>query len=82
MGASSEVFIKMREEEFNEIPNEIKERYLNSKNISKQTNDFDLNMQDENYQKFYKKYKSAKKELEEHEYYLREKRRKDALQSR
>lgn len=72
---SKEVFIKMREEEFNEIPNEIKERYFNSKNISKEVNDWELNMQDDMYKKLYNDSKKAKKLLEEREYQLREERR-------
>ena len=35
MESNREVFIKMRESEYDEIPNEIKERYFNSKNVSK-----------------------------------------------
>ena len=76
---SKEVFIKMREEEYNEIPNEIKERFFNSKNITKETNDFSLNMEDETFSKLYKSLKKAKKELEEREYHLRENRRSESL---
>lgn len=75
MGSSKEVFIKMREDEFNQIPSEIKETYLNSKNISRETNDWSENMKDETFCKLYKAYKKAKKDLEEREYQLREKRR-------
>lgn len=72
---SKEVFIKMREEEFNEIPNEIKERFFNSKNISKEVNDWELNMQDDMYKRLYNESKKAKKLVEEREYQLREERR-------
>ena len=40
MESNREVFIKMREEEYDSIPNEIKERYFNSKNVSKEVNDW------------------------------------------
>lgn len=72
---SKEVFIKMRESEFNEIPNEIKERYLNSKNVSKEINDWELNMEDEMYKTLYYANKKTKKQLEEREFQLRESRR-------
>jgi hypothetical protein len=73
---SKEVFIKMRESEFNEIPNEIKERYFNSKNVSKETNDWNENMKDNMYQRLYSESKKAKKLLSEREFQLREERRK------
>ena len=73
--SSKEVFIKMREEEFNEIPNEIKERYFNSKNISKETNDWEINMKDETYKSLYYDVKKLKSQLSEREYQLRELRR-------
>lgn len=73
---SKEVFIKMREEEYNEIPSEIKERFFNSKNVSKEVNDWEINMQDDMYKKLYSDVKKSKKLLEEREYQLREERRK------
>lgn len=73
---SREVFIKMREEEYNEIPSEIKERFFNSKNVSKEVNDWEINMQDDMYKKLYSDVKKSKKLLEEREYQLREERRK------
>jgi hypothetical protein len=72
---SKEVFIKMREEEFNEIPNEIKERYFNSRNVTREVNDWDVNMEDEAYKRIYTDVKKLKKQLEEREYQLRETRR-------
>ena len=77
---SKEVFIKMREEEYDEIPNEIKERYFNSKNISKETNDWNENMKDDMYQRLYTESKKAKKLLSEREYQLREERRNNLKQ--
>mgnify|MGYP003543767531 FL=1 len=72
---SKQIFISMREEEYNEIPNELKERYLNSKNVTKETNDWSENMKDDFYATYYKQVKEAKKKLEEREYQLREEKR-------
>jgi len=74
---SKEVFIKMREEEYNEIPNEIKERFFNSKNITKEENDWAQNMEDKTFNDLYKTLKETKKHLQEREYQLRELRRKN-----
>jgi len=73
---SKEVFIKMREEEYDEIPNEIKERFFNSKNVTKEANDWEINMKDKTYSDLYKTMKETKKHLSEREYQLREERRK------
>jgi len=73
---SKEVFIKMCEEEYDEIPNEIKERYFNSKNVSKETNDWNENMKDKIFSDLYKTMKETKKHLSEREFQLREERRK------
>jgi len=73
---SKEVFIKMREEEYDEIPNEIKERFFNSKNVTKEVNDWEINMKDKTYSDLYKTMKETKKHLSEREYQLREERRK------
>jgi len=72
---SKEVFIKMREEEYDEIPNEIKERFFNSKNVTKEVNDWEINMKDKTYSDLYKTLKETKKHLSEREYQLREERR-------
>lgn len=72
---SKEIFIKMREEEYNEIPNEIKERYFHSKNVTTETNDWAENMKDDTYSRLYAQSKKLKKQLEERQYQLREERR-------
>lgn len=76
MGFSSEVFIKMSEEEYSLVPTEIKERFFSAKNISRETNDWSENMKDPTFKKLYKASKEAKKQLEERQYQLRENRRK------
>jgi 6-pyruvoyl-tetrahydropterin synthase len=73
---SKQIFISMREEEYNEIPNELKERYLNSKNVTKETNDWSENMKDELFNNLYVELKKMKKKLDEREFQLREERRK------
>ncbi len=73
---SKEIFIKMREEEYNEIPNEIKERFFNSKNVTSETNDWSENMKDAEFAHYYKESKKYKKYMEERQYQLREERRK------
>lgn len=77
MGFSKDVFIKMREEEYNNIPKEFRERYLCSKIHSVETNDFDLNMQDSTFKSLYEAKKKASKVFEEYQYQLREKRRRN-----
>ena len=79
MGANSEVFLKMTEQEYNQIPFEVKERYLNSKNYTRNVNDWTENMEDELYKKLYNDSKRLKKQLEQREYELREERRKNNL---
>ncbi len=76
---SKEIFIKMREEEYNEIPLEFKERYLNKNNVTRNVNDWAENMENESYKAQYNKVKKEKKILEEIEYQLRETRRKNNL---
>lgn len=76
MGATKDVVIRMKEEEYSIIPNEFKERYFNSKNVSIETNDWAENMKDEMYSSLYKQKKYIQKQLEEREYQLRENRRK------
>lgn len=77
MGASKDVLIRMNEAEYSDIPNEIKERYFNSKNVTTEVNDWSENMKDELYAKLYKKSKEVKKQLEERQFQLRENRRNE-----
>lgn len=78
MGATKDVVIRMSEQEYSIIPNEFKERYFNSKNVSIETNDWVENMKDEMYSSLYKQKKYIQKQLEEREYQLRENRRKNS----
>lgn len=76
MGKSKDVMLRMSEEEYAMIPNEFKERFLNSHNITTEVNDFDENMKDEIFKSLYKEKKSITKKLEDRQYQLREERRK------
>jgi len=76
MGANSQVFLRMSEEHYFTIPNEIRERFLSSKRVDEEISDFDLNIQDPTFEKLYNKSKEAKKELQDYQYLLREERRK------
>jgi len=75
MGANSDLFLKMSEREYMDIPQEIRETYLSSKLSGSDLHDHNELMQDENYQKFYLDYKKAKSTLEDYRFILREKKR-------
>jgi hypothetical protein len=77
MGQTKDVFIRMREDEFSQIPPEVKERFFNSKNMSVELNDFDENMKDETFSRLYREKKIISKQLDERTYQLRENRRKN-----
>lgn len=76
MGATSELMIRMREEEFYSIPPEIRQQYLNSKMITPELGDWSELMRDETYMKLYKQKKQVSKDLEQRTYDLREAKRK------
>lgn len=81
MGKSKDIMFRMSEEEYLNVPNEFKERFLNSHNVTTEINDFDENMKDEIFKNLYKEKKSVSKKLEERQYQLREERRKNANSS-
>jgi len=76
MSRSSELFLRMTEEEYFLIPQSIRESHLSSKIVSEEKSDFGENMKDKIYSDFYKTLKETKKCLAEREYQLREERRK------
>jgi len=76
MGASKYLFIRMREEEYMEIPEIIREAHLRDKIYSTSVNDFDTLMQDKLYSDLHKTYKETKTHLEERAYQIRENNRK------
>lgn len=75
MGASKTLFLAMQEEDYLNIPQDIREVHLSSKIYSESPNDFDELMQDELYAKLYKESKRVKKDLEERQFQLRENKR-------
>lgn len=66
----------MNEDEYASVPNEFKERFLNSHNVTSEVNDFEENMEDEIFKTLYKEKKAITKKLEDRQYQLREERRK------
>jgi len=76
MGATKELMIRMREEEFYSIPHEVRQQYFQDKMITPELNDWKELMQDETYSKLYKEKKKVSKDLEQCAYALREQRRK------
>ena len=75
MGASSELLIRMKEEDFYSIPHEIRQQYLQSKMVTPELNDWNELMNDELYSKLYKQKKQVSKDLEQRAYDLREQKR-------
>jgi len=71
-----QVFLRMSEEHYFTIPEEIRMIYLSSKRVDEEMSDFDLNIQDPTFEKLYNRSKEAKKELQDYQYFLREERRK------
>lgn len=72
---SKELFFRMRESEYMDIPQEMRERYLSSKRVDSEINDWSENMEDKHFSMTYAKIKVLKKELEERQFQLRELRR-------
>jgi len=75
MESNREVFLRMQESEYLEIPQEIRERHLFAKRIDSDNHDWKENMEDPTFEKFYKLKKQASKDLEERKYQLRENKR-------
>lgn len=75
MSATKELFIKMSEEEYMSIPEDIREVHLRDKIYSESLNDFNELMQDFAYSELYNKKKNISKQLDERQHELREKKR-------
>lgn len=75
MGASKDLFIKLSEEEYFAIPEDVRKAHITGKVYSESIQDFDTLMQDENYRNTYKTYWEVKKDLEELTYQIRERNR-------
>jgi len=76
MQSNREVFLRMSEEHYMSIPEDVRSSYLSSKRVDEEKGDWSENMKDEQYSIFYGAVKIGKKQLAEREYQLREERRK------
>lgn len=75
MGANKDLFIRMSEQEYMNIPKDIRERHLVSKVYSESVTDFSELMQDPLYAKLYKQKKDISRQLDERQWQLRENKR-------
>jgi hypothetical protein len=75
VATSKELFIKMSEEEYMSIPEDIREVHLRDKIYSESLNDFNELMQDFAYSELYNKKKQISKQLDERQHELRERKR-------
>jgi len=69
MGATKEMFLRMREQDFNELDNSVRELFTYVE--VREANEYQENKDDENYLKLYKEQKKSKDNLQK---YLFEKR--------
>lgn len=77
MESNREVFLKMSEEHYMAIPDEIRSGFLTQKRIDSDGYDWQENMKDPIFEKLYKEKKEIVKQLEERQYQLREERRQN-----
>lgn len=75
MESNREVFLKMNEDEYMQIPSNIRQSHLTSKRIDSDSSDWQENMKDDLFSQLYKRKKEIDKELKERQYQLREARR-------
>ena len=76
MESNREVFLRMSEEHYMIIPEQVREVHLRDKRVDEEKNDWSENMKDPYYAEQYNHIKYYKKRLSEREYQLREERRK------
>ncbi len=76
MESNREVFLKMSEEHYMNIPSEVRESFLTDKRIDSNSSDWIENMKDNLFESLYLEKKKASKLLEERQYQLREERLK------
>lgn len=69
---SRELFLKMSEEHYFRIPENVRQCYLTEKIYAQSDDDFHKLMEVPEYKKAYENHKSAKKELEDIKYKIRE----------
>ena len=76
MQSNRDVFLRMSEEHYMSIPEDVRSSYLSSKRVDEEKSDWSENMKDHIYEYLYNANKKSKKQLAEREYQLREERRK------
>lgn len=76
MQSNREVFLRMSEEHYMSIPEDVRSSYLSSKRVDEEKSDWAENMNDTIYSHYYHEIKVIKSKLSEREYQLREERRK------
>lgn len=62
MAASKEMFLRMREEDFNALSNKARDKFTYVE--VREENEYETHKDDPNYQKLYKSQKKAKKDLQ------------------
>lgn len=72
MGASKDLFLKMTEREYMDIPENVRQTHLASKIYNESKHDFNELMKDDVYSKLYNQKKVVTRSLQEREYQLRE----------
>ena len=80
MESNREVFLRMSEEHYLSIPDEVRSSFLASKRVDEEKGDWQENMKDKTFSDLYKTMKETKKHLSEREYQLREERRNNLKQ--
>lgn len=79
MGASKELLLRMTEEHYLSIPEEIRTAFLSSKRVDSVNDDWAENMKDPYFALLNKAVSKAKDDLAERQFQLREERRKNNL---
>jgi len=77
MQSNREVFLRMSEEYYMSIPNEIRMVYLSSKRVDEEKSDWSENMKDPIFEKLNSQLKKSKQWISEREFQLREERLKN-----
>lgn len=77
MGATKDLFLRISEPDYMQIPQHIRERHLAHTIYSESVNDHNELMKDIDYARLHEDIQRQKKFLEERKYQLREKKRKD-----
>lgn len=80
MESNREVFLRMSEEHYMSIPDNIRSSFLASKRVDEEKSDWSENMKDAYYAEQYNHIKYYKKRLSEREFQLREERRNNLKQ--